>query len=31
VLALCATAAVTVVLFFVPDVPLALARQMVGP
>jgi len=31
VLALCATAAVTVLLFFVPDVPLALARQTIGP
>jgi multicomponent Na+:H+ antiporter subunit D len=31
VLALCATAAATVLLFFVPDVPLALARQTIGP
>lgn len=31
VLALCATAAATVALFFVPDVPLALARQLVAP
>lgn len=30
VLALCATAAATVLLFFVPDVPLALARQTIG-
>ena len=31
VLALCATAAATVLLFFLPDVPLALARQTLGP
>jgi multicomponent Na+:H+ antiporter subunit D len=31
VLALCATAAATVLLFFLPDVPLALARQTIGP
>jgi multicomponent Na+:H+ antiporter subunit D len=31
VLALCATAAATLLLFFVPDVPLALARQTIGP
>ncbi len=30
VLALCATAAATVLLFFLPDVPLALARQTIG-
>ena len=30
VLALCATAAATLLLFFVPDVPLALARQTIG-
>jgi multicomponent Na+:H+ antiporter subunit D len=29
-LALCVTAAATVLLFFLPDVPLALARQMIG-
>lgn len=31
VLALCATAAATVLLFFLPDVPLALARQTIAP
>jgi len=31
VLALCATAAATLLLFFVPDVPLALARQALAP
>jgi len=31
VLALSATAAATVLLFFLPEVPLALARQMIGP
>ncbi|MFN0183506.1 MAG: monovalent cation/H+ antiporter subunit D family protein [Aquabacterium sp.] len=31
VLALCATAAATLLLFFLPDVPLALARQTLGP
>jgi multicomponent Na+:H+ antiporter subunit D len=31
VLALCTTAAATVLLFFVPDVPLALARGMITP
>jgi multicomponent Na+:H+ antiporter subunit D len=31
VLALCATAAATVALFFLPDVPLALARQTIAP
>ena len=30
VIALCATAAATVLLFFLPDVPLALARQTIG-
>ena len=30
VLALCATAALTLVLFFLPEVPLALARQTIG-
>ena len=30
VLALCATAAATLLLFFLPDVPLALARQTIG-
>jgi multicomponent Na+:H+ antiporter subunit D len=30
VVALGATAAATVLLFFVPDVPLALARQLIG-
>jgi multicomponent Na+:H+ antiporter subunit D len=31
VLALCATAAATLLLFFLPDVPLALARQTLAP
>jgi multicomponent Na+:H+ antiporter subunit D len=31
VLALCATAAATVLLFFLPDVPLTLARQAIAP
>ena len=31
VIALTATAAITVLLFFMPDVPLALARGMLAP
>jgi hypothetical protein len=31
VLALCGTAAATVLLFFLPEVPLALARQTIAP